>query len=321
MTSRKVENLDRAGLLAELERFDKLDGMDDRGRQVIARLIGEFDALPVSPLADDDASLNVYQRVAKVKEAIGALGKTEQMNQDGGYRYRGIEAILDNAHAALVRYGVVIAPIATEARYDTHTTRNNAVMNDCYLEVAWGVWGALGDRLDPMPVTRGEAFDSSDKATNKAHTAAFKVLLTELFAIPYGEADPDHERPEGAAQSRGPSEPWDPDLARSVMESWENLPSDLGAKLIAVLRERSHWNEGNVPTDWPPEWAEPIQGLLDKAWEKAESTPETPPVAPGAPETGPPDQTSGESGEGDTAPRLDLGSDEAHEDLGDGYGG
>jgi hypothetical protein len=298
VSRKQVANLDREELLAELQRIGELSEVNERGRQVVARIIGDVESLPAG--APADGPMTVEARLLKVKDAIGALGKDKQMGQDGGYSYRGIDAILDHAHDALIRWGVVIVPVASDVVYDVRQTRGGNPMTVCLLEVTWGVKGVDGEALEPMPVTRGEATDTSDKATNKAHTAAYKVLLSELFAIPYSEQDPDEERIEQGVSERGPAEPWDVDRLAALTERWENLPADLASKVIDRMRKASNWSGGNEPGDWPASFADLFESTVAKAWEAAESRSEH----EGGPSTAAPLGSRGDSGEGETAPAL-----------------
>jgi len=45
----------------------------------------------------------------------------------------------------------------------------------------------------------GEGMDSSDKATNKANSAAYKYAMFELFCIPTGQSSASKETPKSGA--------------------------------------------------------------------------------------------------------------------------
>jgi len=53
--------------------------------------------------------------------------------------------------------------------------------------VTW--YGPEGDQLSS--VAAGEAFDSGDKATAKAHSVAFRTALLQTLCLPTDEPDPD----------------------------------------------------------------------------------------------------------------------------------
>lgn len=154
---------------------------------------------------------NVVQALAAVMADVGAVGKDHKMDQGRGgqYRYRSIDDVLTAVHGALIAHRVVIVP--EEILDKTHDLRvtdktNNqgqayqSVQMWCSLTVRWAIHGPAGDRITVESC--GEALDSSDKATNKAHTAAQKVALCQALCIPYDTQDPDHSRPEQQSRSR-----------------------------------------------------------------------------------------------------------------------
>jgi hypothetical protein len=144
-----------------------------------------------------DATLT--ERLAAIKAEIGAVGKDSRMTEGPAkYAYRGIDAILAAAHDSLIAHAVTIVPVDADATYQSRQSAKGNHMQWVSVKVRWEVRGA-GETIPGASI--GEALDSSDKATNKAHTAAHKVFLSELFAIPYSSDDPDHERPEAEPQA------------------------------------------------------------------------------------------------------------------------
>lgn len=137
------------------------------------------------------------EKLARIKRDIGAVGKDSKMTEGPAkYAYRGIDSILSAAHDGLIRHEVTIVPVDAEPTYESRTTKNGGHAQWVSLKVRWEV--RSGDEMIPG-CSIGEALDYSDKATNKAHTAAHKVFLSELFAIPYSTEDPDDTRVEIAA--------------------------------------------------------------------------------------------------------------------------
>ncbi len=82
-------------------------------------------------------------------------------------------------------------PEQADATYRDTTSKGGGRMHECVMRVVWHVTdGSESLRF----VTWGEALDGSDKASNKAHTAAWKVAILELLAVPTEKADdPDHD--------------------------------------------------------------------------------------------------------------------------------
>jgi len=257
------------------------------------RVLRERLAAAVGAEPPDPPPLTVLEAITAVKEAIGAIDKDRQMSQGATYRYRGIDAILDAAHAALVATGLLIVPERATPSYDLRTTDRGKASQWVSLHVSWRIYGPSGDSI--FAATVGEASDVSDKATNKAHTAAWKVLLSQLFAIPYSVDDHDDERPD-AGEPLSPAEleaMAGLDRARAqradrLQESLDNLPPDLYERAVEKMTDRAKkagatigvydsvdaLGEGEVLDSWLGEWDK----LLVAAWKKAEE--DVPAAAP-----------------------------------------
>lgn len=260
----------------------------------------------------------VQEAIINVKRAIGAVGKDRKIEQGPAkYNYRGIDAILDAAHDALVDEGLLVVPVQAVPSYEMRATRNGDPMQWVSLVVDWLVMGPAGDvllcdvpEINPTtgelvmvkrpPQTIGEAADTSDKATNKAHTAAWKILLSELFAIPFSADEQDASRLEhGHGVARGaPPARWTRALreqAEALQESLDNLPTELYRaaidRMTARAREKGRDIEdfGGV-ADLGPEWVPVWDRLLAKAWETAEAS-QSDQVAPPEAEPAPDDPT------------------------------
>ena len=172
-------------------------------------------------------SLNVVERLLLVMGEIGAIGKNRKA-PGLNYAFRGIDDILPDAQALCVKHGVLHMPRVLERERETVTTRGGAPMVSVRLLIEHTFRAPDGSSV--VAVTLGEAMDSGDKATNKAHTAALKLALTEGLLIPTHEADRDTEEhsPEIAApaKTRAPVKPTaKPDLA----------PDPVGIEIEAVI--------------------------------------------------------------------------------------
>lgn len=151
--------------------------------------------------------VTVQEAIRRVSAAVGAVGKNKRVEQGPAkYAYRGIDDILEVAHPAMAEHGLVIAPRVVDRIYEPRSTRNGGAAQFVVLFVEWTVIGPDGSRLEPAPLTVGEAVDTSDKATNKAHTAAWKLLLSELLALPYSEPDHDADRVELGHRGQQPQQ-------------------------------------------------------------------------------------------------------------------
>lgn len=131
----------------------------------------------------------VHEALADVMGALPAIGRDQQASaQQGGYAYRGIEAITKHLQSLLAEHGVVIVP-SVESMQVEHLTVNNKPWTDTTLHVAYTIVGPDGSSLSARTVGIGR--DNSDKGANKAMTQAFKYLLLQLFCISDAKDDGD----------------------------------------------------------------------------------------------------------------------------------
>jgi hypothetical protein len=155
------------------------------------------------PVTTGSPRSTVHEALAAVMAEIGAVPK-DRTAPGVSYKFQGIADILSRAQPAFARHGMALIPteiVSCEQR--DRTTKNGGAQVQVDLHVRWRLYGPAGDWLPAE--TWGQAFDTSDKATNKAHTAAHKVALKQIFSIPEDADDQDMERPElGAA---APPEP------------------------------------------------------------------------------------------------------------------
>lgn len=150
--------------------------------------------------------VNVVQALTLVKRDLGAVSKERNMDQGPArYKYRAIEDVLNKLHGPLVEHGVVIVPAMQDVMNEARgTTKAGTPITYTRVSVKYLVHGPEGDAVTCL--VAGEALDMSDKGLNKAMTGAYKVLLQQLFAIPFATDDPDDHYPEGgAAPERGKS--------------------------------------------------------------------------------------------------------------------
>ncbi len=136
--------------------------------------------------------MNVYQAIGAVSAAMSHSGIAKgRSNQQQGYKFRGIDDVLNTLSSALVEAGLVILPRCTERTVvERQTAKGGALFNvTCRVEFDLV---STEDGSTHTVCTYGEAMDSADKATNKAMSAAYKYLALLVFCIPT-EATPDND--------------------------------------------------------------------------------------------------------------------------------
>jgi len=136
----------------------------------------------------------IYALLAKVAGDLAPVGK-EGRNAQQNYSFRAIDDFMNAAHPALVKHGVSIVPEVLDRQQTERTTAKGSVSLHVVLRMAFHFVAPDGSEI--RAVTEGEAADFSDKATNKAMSAAFKYALMQTFCIPLKDmAEGDKDSPE-----------------------------------------------------------------------------------------------------------------------------
>jgi hypothetical protein len=141
----------------------------------------------------------VHQALAAVMAEVGAIGK-DRDNDQQRFKFRGIDDVQNALHGPLAKHGVLIVPSVLERIAETRQTANQKSMNVVHLHVAFSLHGPAGDELTGS--AWGEAQDSGDKATGKAHSMALKTFLLETFMVPTKDLEDADQQAEAAAPAR-----------------------------------------------------------------------------------------------------------------------
>jgi len=132
---------------------------------------------------------NVFEALQAVMASVGAVKKGDR-NTQGNFNFRGIDAVTNAVYPALVEHGVLVVPKVLSYDYGTVVVGHKRTeMGHARPTVEFTFYGPAGDRIEA--VTAGEAFDSGDKATAKAHSVAFRTALLQTLCLPTDEPDPD----------------------------------------------------------------------------------------------------------------------------------
>lgn len=121
---------------------------------------------------------------------VGAVDKGGN-NKMQGFKFRGIDQVVNNVSPSLKKFGVVIAPIASEAEYVERTNQKGNAVIDSRVRVTYRWIGPENDHLDTTVVA--EARDLADKATAKAMSVAFRTCIIQTLSLPTDEPDPDED--------------------------------------------------------------------------------------------------------------------------------
>ena len=134
---------------------------------------------------------NIYESISKVMGEIGAVGKNTK-NQQQGFMYRGIDAVMNAINPALVKHNVFVVPEVLEQTREERTNAKGTTLIYSIIKVKYTFFAEDGTSVSAVVI--GEGMDTGDKATNKAMSIAFKYACFQVFCIPTEEmVDPDAE--------------------------------------------------------------------------------------------------------------------------------
>lgn len=148
--------------------------------------------------------MNIYQSIAAVMGEIGAVGKTSK-NQQQGFMYRGIDAVMNALQPALIKYGVFVVPEILEQTREERVNAKGTTLIYSICKIKYTFFAEDGSSVCAIVI--GEGMDTGDKATNKAMSIAFKYACFQVFCIPTEEmVDPDAEVHEVKAKTEKKAE-------------------------------------------------------------------------------------------------------------------
>ena len=203
--------------------------------------------------------MNIYESITKIMEEIPAIGK-DQTNKIQGFKYRGIDDVMNTLQPLLSKNKVFIVPQILEQTREERTTNKGGNLIYSICKIKYIFYAEDGTYIEA--VTVGEGMDSGDKATNKAMAIAMKYALFQVFCIPTEEMkDPDGETPEGSKPRSSTISAEDAKRLHEMMEakglnvqallqknyslnSTAELNSEQYAKIMIKIKDIPNRNEG-----------------------------------------------------------------------------
>lgn len=156
-------------------------------------------------MAEIAKKMNIYEAISRCMEEIGAVGK-DAFNKQQGFKYRGIDAVMNAINPALTKNHVFIVPEVLDQSREERTTKSGGALIYSVCRIKYTFYAEDGSCIEA--VTVGEGMDSGDKATNKAMAIAFKYACFQVFCIPTEEMkDPDEETQDPAKPQFNPATP------------------------------------------------------------------------------------------------------------------
>ncbi len=144
----------------------------------------------------------IIEALAAVMGEVQAVGKGDRNNEQG-YNFRGIDAVINAVGPAFRRHGIVPVPLKSEAKYRDVLTSREKRSRECTVAVTYRFYGPAGDFIDcEVP---GESMDFGDKGAPKAMSVAYRIALIQTLCIPTHEPEPDAQTYERAEEPAGPT--------------------------------------------------------------------------------------------------------------------
>ena len=143
--------------------------------------------------------MKVYKAINAVQKKLAesGIGKN-QSNDFDKYKYRGIDDVYNVLGGILADCELAIIPKVLQRQVSERQSNKGSIMFHVALEVQFALVSCEDGSSHDM-IVWGEAMDRSDKATNKALSAAYKYAVFNCFCIPIDGQDADSESPQVVA--------------------------------------------------------------------------------------------------------------------------
>ncbi len=218
--------------------------------------------IPVSTPAtvSHEKAIGVYKAINAVQADLASVGiGKNQQNTHQRYNFRGIDDVYNALAPSLAKNNLVIVPKMLSRDVTERPGRNNTVQSHVVVQVQYDFISAV-DGSTHSVVMFGEAIDSSDKATNKAFTAAYKYACFQVFCIPTESNthnDADYSTPE--TQYQKPQNQHQPNNQQPRQDY-------LDAAAVAVERHKQRQQQQNQSHQQPAQQVQAHYHEESRAW-------------------------------------------------------
>ena len=140
----------------------------------------------------------IYTLIGEAMRRLTAVAK-DSVNQTQGFKYRGIDAVMNALYPVMSELGLFFVPEVLEQTREERTTtkfyggqEKKTTLLYSLLKIRYTMYAPDGSNVSAVVI--GEGMDSGDKASNKAMAVGLKYAAFQLFMIPTEEMkndDPD----------------------------------------------------------------------------------------------------------------------------------
>lgn len=124
----------------------------------------------------------VFKAINGVQADLSKIGISKD-REGHNFKFRGIDDVLNALSNLLAKHQLVIVPKVTDRTVSERQSRNGGIIFYVTVTVEYSLISAK-DGSTVTATVCGEAMDHSDKATNKAMSAAYKYMAFQAFCIP-----------------------------------------------------------------------------------------------------------------------------------------
>ena len=156
----------------------------------------------------------IYKLIGDAMREIRAVGK-DSVNQTQGFKYRGIDAVMNALNPVMSKLGLFIVPeVLEQTREERESVKayngkeTKTLLKYSILKIKYTLFAPDGSNVSCVVI--GEGMDSGDKASNKAMAVGLKYACFQVFMIPTEEMaqdDPDKESFEVTSAAMTPAKP------------------------------------------------------------------------------------------------------------------
>lgn len=187
---------------------------------------------------EQQAQPMIFKAIQSVMSELGAISK-DRKNDQQGYRFRGIEDCYNALNPLFAKHGIFTSPRVVKNEKEVYANKNGGRMIHVMLEVEYDFFAIDGSKVTVGPIA-AEGNDMSDKASNKAMSAAHKYAFIQVFSIPTEDLeDSDKSTVAFPAQESPKQRPAPPAVKQSAPQSPPQQIGNAGDYVITFGKKHS----------------------------------------------------------------------------------
>lgn len=196
-----------------------------------------------NPMEIPTTTFQILSALNAVQFALSKQGITkDRQNQQQGFRFRGIDDVMNAVSPLFAKHGIVLLPAYSERTVTEHQSKAGSTLFYTSLKGTFN-FKSKQDGSSVEVTTYGEAMDSGDKSTNKAMAAAMKYALLQALLVPT-EADND---PDSTTHQVAP----------------KSTPAPLGTPVLALPAAWKDWTNEERGTWMATKGSSPLKDWFE----------------------------------------------------------